>query len=44
MGAGAAALDELKAPGVEIVDGPETAVAQVLELLGTHRVWERDIM
>ena len=41
-GAGAAALEELKAPGVEIVDGPETAVAQVLELLGTHRVWDRD--
>lgn len=43
-GPGAAALDGLSAPGVVVAENPQTAVAQVLELLGTHRVWERDTL
>ncbi|UYP19079.1 catalase [Rhodococcus sp. Z13] len=41
-GAGAKALEGREAPGVVVADGPQAAVGQILELLRTHRVWERN--
>ncbi|WP_407445390.1 catalase [Rhodococcus sp. (in: high G+C Gram-positive bacteria)] len=43
-GDGLALFEGVAAPGVVSATGPEDAVSAVLELLGTHRVWERTAM
>ncbi|MGI9208288.1 MAG: catalase-related domain-containing protein, partial [Rhodococcus sp. (in: high G+C Gram-positive bacteria)] len=43
-GDGRALFEGVAAPGVVSATGPEDAVSAVLELLGTHRVWERTAM